>query len=289
MSGESQARLGGGFDLLQIEMYRFMNYNKPVKFSFNAPNIVISGSTGSGKTTILDALTFSLYGKCSRSDLSMVKTEDICGKNGRVTSNFRVGTNKYRVTRGRNSKGKSYVELFINEERINGRIPEINEKIRSTILGMNYTAFVNSTIIRQDEMKSLGSKSSIERLRTLQNLFRLDIFDKATKDTQEQLSNLSGHKNQIQGELRAKEEQLLKINSIEKELQELIPQLEKGKKEHKKLLQEVKEQENNEQTNREQYEKYHCSKCGGLISIHNRRCFKCDTITRLVEKRKTEY
>jgi hypothetical protein len=34
----------------------------------------------------------------------------------------------------------------------------------------------------------------------------------------------------------------------------------------------------------EQYKKYHCSKCGGLISIHNRKCFKFDTITKLVEK-----
>ncbi len=34
----------------------------------------------------------------------------------------------------------------------------------------------------------------------------------------------------------------------------------------------------------EQNSKYRCSKCGGLISIHNRKCFNCDTITRLVEK-----
>ncbi len=33
-----------------------------------------------------------------------------------------------------------------------------------------------------------------------------------------------------------------------------------------------------------QYEKYHCSRCGELTSIHNRKCFKCDTITKLVEK-----
>jgi ribosomal protein L40E len=33
-----------------------------------------------------------------------------------------------------------------------------------------------------------------------------------------------------------------------------------------------------------QYKKYHCPKCGGLISIHNRKCFKCDEITRLIEK-----
>ncbi len=33
----------------------------------------------------------------------------------------------------------------------------------------------------------------------------------------------------------------------------------------------------------EQYEKYRCSNCGGLISIHNRKCFNCDTITKLVD------
>ena len=39
----------------------------------------------------------------------------------------------------------------------------------------------------------------------------------------------------------------------------------------------------------EQYKKYRCSKCGGLISIHNRKCFKCDTITRLIEKHNKKY
>jgi len=35
---------------------------------------------------------------------------------------------------------------------------------------------------------------------------------------------------------------------------------------------------------KEQYKKYRCAKCGGLISIHNGKCFRCDTITKLVEK-----
>ena len=33
----------------------------------------------------------------------------------------------------------------------------------------------------------------------------------------------------------------------------------------------------------EQYKKYRCSNCGGLISIHNRKCFSCETVTRLVD------
>ena len=34
----------------------------------------------------------------------------------------------------------------------------------------------------------------------------------------------------------------------------------------------------------QQYEKYCCQQCGGLISIHNKKCFKCEPITRLIEK-----
>ena len=35
---------------------------------------------------------------------------------------------------------------------------------------------------------------------------------------------------------------------------------------------------------KEQQQKYQCPKCGNLISIHNRKCFNCDEVTRLVEK-----
>jgi len=34
----------------------------------------------------------------------------------------------------------------------------------------------------------------------------------------------------------------------------------------------------------EQFKKYRCSKCGSLISIHNRKCFNCDSITKLIDK-----
>ncbi len=39
----------------------------------------------------------------------------------------------------------------------------------------------------------------------------------------------------------------------------------------------------------EQYRKHHCSTCGGMISIHNRKCFECEPVTRLIEKRDKYY
>ncbi len=40
---------------------------------------------------------------------------------------------------------------------------------------------------------------------------------------------------------------------------------------------------------KEQWEQYQCPKCGGVLSIHNRKCFSCEPITRLVEKNNRKY
>ncbi len=257
MSSTENSFIGGGFDLTSIEVYRFMNYrSNPTKFSFKAPNIVISGPTGSGKTTILDALTFSLFGRSSRLDLPVVKTEDVCGKNGRVTCRFNVGKNSYRVIRGRDTKGKTFLELFINSKPINGKIPELNEKIRSTILGMNYAAFINSTIIRQDEMKSLGSKSSTKRLEALQNLFRLDIFKKAIQDAQAQFNTINGLKNNVEGELREKKRNFASKEDLERKVKKLTKELNSLKDKEKKILSQLSEKEKENSKLQIQHEKY---------------------------------
>ncbi|MFW9853587.1 MAG: AAA family ATPase [Candidatus Thorarchaeota archaeon] len=217
--------IGIGFDLQRIKLYNFMNYRSPTTLNFKVPYLVISGPTGSGKTTILDALTFALFGRSSRTELPTVNIENICGRNGKVVCHFRTNLARVRVERGRNKQGRSYLDVRVDGRTVPGTIPDLNRLLRTNLLGMNYQAFKHATIIRQDEMKALGSKTSTERLSTLQNLFRLDIFEKASQYATSRLQNVLNDKNRLSGILEEKQKEIERITAMQNNIQELKPQL----------------------------------------------------------------
>ncbi|MHA1227591.1 MAG: hypothetical protein ACTSPV_12665, partial [Candidatus Hodarchaeales archaeon] len=174
---------------------------------------------------------------------------------GRVQCIFRSGKNTIRVERGREKNGKSLLQLWLNNQRYTGTIPDLNAKIRS-ILGMNYQAFINSTIIRQEEMKSLGSKKPVERMQTLQNLFRLDIFEKAKKTAQKRLHELSIKRSNIDGILQEKELRVKEIPSKEEKLKALTPEINKTEIELQKIKEELDNLTKEEKNMRLENEKF---------------------------------
>ncbi len=139
---------------------------------------VITGRTGSGKTSILDAVTFALYKRTSRTDISGIGISDVCKPDGYVRIRFAQGGGLYEIERGFTQKGSPYLNLHKNGSQISGTIPELENIIRDTV-GLDYDGFRNSTFVRQEEMKELGAESDSQRLRIFQKLFRLEIFEKA--------------------------------------------------------------------------------------------------------------
>jgi exonuclease SbcC len=167
-----------GFVINEIELKGFMRYRDPARIPFQDKFTVITGPTGSGKTTLLDAVTFALFGKSSRTDVK-VKIEDFIDKNGHVKLFFNRDAQQYEVTRGRKN-GRNYLSLERESQRIPGSTTDLEYKIQN-LVGLDYVGFRNSTFIRQDEMKSIGSESGAERLEIFERLFRLEIFERAEK------------------------------------------------------------------------------------------------------------
>src|SRR5437870_610773 len=143
-----------GFVISRIEMEGFMRYKEVAQISFPGRFTAITGPTGSGKTSILDAITFALYGDSSRTDERM-KIEELLDKNGYVRLKFYQSGLLYDVTRGRKN-GRNYVSFSQGLKSLGGSTTEVQQEIISTI-GLDYKGFKNSTFIRQDEMKAIGS------------------------------------------------------------------------------------------------------------------------------------
>ena len=165
-------------------MYLFNLYSIPSIATFDRKFVAITGATGSGKTSILDAATFALFGATTRTDRNM-KMDDIIKPGGYAHVTFSKGGRVYMVKRGRKKNGQSYMELKVDgKSTMEGNVTPIAAEV-VRVLGMNYDSFVASSIIRQDEMKMFLMKRTSERLVTLQNLFGLTIFDKALKAAKE--------------------------------------------------------------------------------------------------------
>ena len=169
-----------GFIIKEIEMKGFMRYIEKTSPPITFPNkfTVITGKTGTGKTSILDAITFTLYKRTSRTDIQNIKISDVCRPGGYVKVSFTQNGGDYQVERGFSFSGTPYLNLKKNGKLIDGKIKE-KERIIQDIIGLDYDGFRNSTFVRQEEMKELGAQSAAERLDIFQKLFRLETFEKA--------------------------------------------------------------------------------------------------------------
>ncbi len=192
---EGASETGPAEDILieSIELENFNRYRTPQKVTFDKQTTAIAGPTGSGKSSVFDAIVFAIYGDDSLSRVNIIK-EAFGSKGGNVTLVFRQGAKSWRVIRGIKPGPKggaaSFAELSYREENrpwtgYKGGITSINTKL-SEIFGVNWEGFKNSVYIPQGEIKNF-SKSGAKVIKVLTRLFHLDIFEKLKSLADEKL------------------------------------------------------------------------------------------------------
>lgn len=174
--------------ILHLNMKAFLAYKDEVKIDFTLDNglYLINGPTGSGKTTIFDAIVFALYGQSSgvrgagslRSDFAKAKDETY------VELTFEVGGHEYYIKRSpsykreglKTAKQATAILKIDDHEYVEGT-KEVNAKIID-ILGINYEQFKQIVMISQGEFTKLIYSGSDEREKVLRKIFNTESLQR---------------------------------------------------------------------------------------------------------------
>ena len=123
---------------LIFEKLRYQNFlstgNQFTEILLNrSKSTLVIGSNGAGKSTMLDALFFALYGKAFRNINKPQLINSITNKNLLVECEFSIGRKKYMVRRGMRP---NVFEIYVNDSMIdqNSDIREYQEILEKNIL-----------------------------------------------------------------------------------------------------------------------------------------------------------
>lgn len=134
----------------------------------------ISGCNGVGKSTIIEAMLFALYGKTRQEKVADVVNRSV-GKDCKVSVEF-VGDDDevYKVLRYRaHTTHKDKVYLFKGDKDISLKnISDTNEQIID-YFGMPYVAFVNSTVFSTEFYSNFFAANNTDRLNIFENILSL--------------------------------------------------------------------------------------------------------------------
>ncbi|MDM0935600.1 AAA family ATPase [Clostridium perfringens] len=222
----------------------------------------IFGPTGSGKSTILDGITLALYGDIARKSSNYINTncDDVY-----VSYEFQITGNevkRYRVDRefkrdnksgGIRNKSSKIIDITGGVENV------LEEKAKAVtskceeIIGLKLDDFMRTVVLPQGKFSEFLKLEGKERRNMLERLFNLrkygdDLSSKLSLEIRKEKDKMNVLEGQLKGyegvseeALKAKEEEIKKINLSIKSKEELLNKIKKEFEEAEKVWNTQKE------------------------------------------------
>lgn len=221
---------------IEIKNWR-THYDSNLEFE-KGTNVII-GIMGSGKSSIINALSYGLFGTFPALKNRQVTIKEIIMNRpnkqdtAEVKLSFEHNKEKYFIQRILKEEGTNEAKIFSGDKLIAGpKQKDVNEKIEQ-ILGLNYELFSRAVYAEQNEIDFFLKLSPGERKKKFDELLELEKYETARKNT-------IYLKNQLQKENKQKKEYLEKEKSVLSDSEE-----QKISEELKKIDQEIIELERN--------------------------------------------
>ncbi|MBN1154981.1 SMC family ATPase [candidate division KSB1 bacterium] len=226
---------------LKLENYRRFRY---IDLELPENLIGIIGSNGVGKTTLVEAIGWVLYGnKIRRSDKQDIRSQfstddDVCT----VEMIFTMGGHEYRVVR--KLRGKNAItEAAIYRD--GGLKPEavqekgVNEYVEH-LINLDHKSFFASVFARQRELAALSVLQPEERRRSIARLIDIDQIDRARVQVRADKNSKEGVKQGLTMQLKSEQELKQKRSDLNKDFKVKRTELSELKGFHNNQLSEFK-------------------------------------------------
>ena len=210
---------------LKLQLRNFMCYRELDSLDFSGIHLAcLAGDNGHGKSALLDAMTWALWGK------ARAKHDDELIHLGQtemeVEFEFALGENRYRVIRKRDShgRGQSSLELQVRDDHLFRPLTE--PTIRQTqarinrLLRMDYETFINSAFLLQGRADEFTTKTPAERKRVLGEILGLSLYDQYEERAKERAKAREIEAEQITAQIREMERELERKPEYERELKQ---------------------------------------------------------------------
>ncbi len=215
-----------------LKLSGFLSYRDPVEIDFSTFELAcISGHNGAGKSSLLDAITWALFGQARKRDESLINThKDV--KAAEVIFDFEYEDNSYRVQRSLTRSKGSMLEFQI-QDGVDWR-PLTERTLRETqariehILRLDYETFVNAAFFLQGKADQFSQQTASKRKDILGSILGLEtweIFKERTaerrKAIEAELARTTGQITEIDAELAQEEPRKAHLAGLEAELKNL--------------------------------------------------------------------
>ena len=179
-------------------------------------NTLIVGHNGAGKSTILDALTFGLFGKPFRKINKPQLMNTINNSDCVVEIEFKIGKKQYRVVR---SIKPNAFEIYCDAVLVNqdAKAKDYQEHLEKFILKLNYKSFTQVVILGSASFVPFMQLSPADRRAIIEDLLDIQIFSSMNAIVKNKISTIKDEQKTVDYTVKLTTE---KINLQKQNLEE---------------------------------------------------------------------
>ena len=191
---------------LHIRISGFLSYHDTVELDFTTFDLAcISGHNGAGKSSLLDAITWSLFGEARGKSSEVINLrQDV--KAAEVALTFQHEENTYRVQRTLPRNKNTILEFQVRTQ--SGWKPLTEKTTRETqarieqTLHLDFETFVNASFFLQGRADQFTQQNATRRKEVLSNILGLEMWEQYKNKTAEKRKSLERELDEIDGRIR---------------------------------------------------------------------------------------